>query len=38
VGRGDERGALNRLERVVEAARLVRDGTSVTLSLPVNTE
>ena len=39
-GESDERGALNRLEpeRVVEAARLVREGTSVTLSLPVNTE
>jgi len=39
-GESDERGALNRLgpERVVEAARLVRNGTSVSLSLAVNTE
>jgi kynurenine formamidase len=38
-GERDERGALNLLrpERVVEAARLVRDGTTVTLSLPMNT-
>ena len=39
-GESDERGALNRLgpEQVVQAAGLVRDGTSVTLSLPLNTE
>jgi kynurenine formamidase len=39
-GERDERGALNLLgpERVVEAARLVRDGTTVTLSLPMNTK
>jgi kynurenine formamidase len=38
-GEDDERGALNRLvpERVAGAARLVRDGISVTLSLPLNT-
>jgi kynurenine formamidase len=38
-GERDERGALNHLgpERVVEATRLVRDGTTVTLSLPMNT-
>jgi kynurenine formamidase len=38
-GERDERGALNHVgpERVVEAARLVRDGTTVTLSLPMNT-
>jgi kynurenine formamidase len=38
-GEDDERGALNRLapERVAAAARLVRDGISVTLSLPLNT-
>ena len=39
-GEGDERGALNHLapERVVVASSLVRDGTTVTLSLPMNTE
>jgi len=39
-GESDERGALNLLgpEQVVEAAGLVREGTSVTLSLPLNTE
>ena len=39
-GEADERGALNRLvpEQVAAAARLVREGTSVTLSLPLNTE
>jgi kynurenine formamidase len=39
-GEDDERGALNRLvpERVAGAARLVRDGISVTLSLPLNTK
>jgi kynurenine formamidase len=39
-GEGDERGALNHLapERTVAAARLVRDGTTVTLSLPMNTK
>jgi kynurenine formamidase len=38
-GDDDERGALNHLtaERVAAAARLVRDGTSVTLSWPLNT-
>jgi kynurenine formamidase len=38
-GENDELGALNRLgpEQVVAAMRLVRDGTSVTLSLPLNT-
>jgi kynurenine formamidase len=38
-GEGDERGALNHLgpERVVAASSLVRDGTTVTLSLPMNT-
>ena len=38
-GERDERGALNHLdpERVVAASRLVRDGTTVTLSLPMNT-
>src|SRR5690242_35186 len=38
-GSDDERGALHLLspERVTEAARLVREGRSVTLSLPVNT-
>jgi kynurenine formamidase len=38
-GENDELGALNRLgpEQVVAATRLVRDGTSVTLSMPVNT-
>jgi kynurenine formamidase len=39
-GERDERGALNHLgpERVVAASGLVRDGTTVTLSLPMNTE
>jgi kynurenine formamidase len=39
-GKRDERGALNHLapERVVAASRLVRDGTAVTLSLPMNTK
>jgi kynurenine formamidase len=39
-GERDERGALNRLDpqRVVSASRLVRDGTTVTLSLPMNTK
>jgi len=38
-GEGDQRGALNRLqpEHVVAASRLVRDGTTVALSLPINT-
>jgi kynurenine formamidase len=38
-GGDDERGALNHLtaERVAAAARLVRDGISVTLSWPLNT-
>ena len=38
-GEDDQRGALNRLqpEQVVTASRLVRDGTTVTLSLPMNT-
>jgi kynurenine formamidase len=38
-GSDDERGALHHLtpDRVVAAARLVRDGISVTLSLPLNT-
>jgi kynurenine formamidase len=38
-GTDDERGALHHLtpERVAAAARLVRDGTTVTLSLPLNT-
>jgi kynurenine formamidase len=38
-GRHDERGALHHLtsQRVADAARLVRDGVSVTLSLPLNT-
>jgi kynurenine formamidase len=38
-GSDDERGALHLLspERVTEAATLVREGRSVTLSLPVNT-
>jgi kynurenine formamidase len=37
-GRWGERGALNRLrpEQVAASARLVREGTSVTLSLPLN--
>jgi kynurenine formamidase len=39
-GERDERGALNHLgpERVVAASALVRDGTTVTLSLPMNTQ
>jgi kynurenine formamidase len=39
-GPQDERGALHHLtpERVAAATRLVRDGISVTLSLPLNTE
>ena len=39
-GERDQRGALNYLEpeRVVAASRLVRDGTTVTLSLPMNTK
>ena len=39
-GAGDERGALNLLqaEQVAAAARLVRDGTTVTLSVPINTK
>jgi len=39
-GEGDERGTLNHLtpERVAAAVGLVRDGVSVTLSLPLNTE
>jgi kynurenine formamidase len=39
-GERDERGALNHLEPegVVAASRLVRDGTTVTLSLPMNTK
>ena len=39
-GERDERGALNYLqpELVVAASRLVRDGTTVTLSLPMNTK
>jgi len=39
-GNDDERGALNHLsaDRVAAAARLVRDGTTVTLSLPLKTE
>jgi kynurenine formamidase len=39
-GTSDQRGALNYLEpsRVVEASRLVQEGTTVTLSLPMNTE
>ncbi len=38
-GADDERGALHHLRpsHVAEAARLVRDGISITLSLPVNT-
>jgi kynurenine formamidase len=38
-GDGDQRGALNLLtpERVAAAARLVRDGITVTLSWPLNT-
>lgn len=39
-GEDDERGALHRLtpDRVAAAARLVRDGVGVTLSLPLDTE
>ena len=39
-GEQDQRGALHHLDRahVVAAARLVRDGTTVTLSLPLNTQ
>ena len=39
-GREDQRGALNHLtpERLIAAAGLVRDGATVTLSLPVNTQ
>jgi kynurenine formamidase len=39
-GEGDQRGALNHLEpsRVVAASRLVQEGTTVTLSLPMNTK
>ena len=39
-GEGDQRGALNHLDasRVVAASRLVREGTAVTLSLPMNTK
>ncbi len=39
-GDGDQRGALNLLtpERIVAATGLVREGVSVSLSLPVNTE
>jgi len=39
-GEDDERGALNRLQPdgVVAASRLVRDGSTVTLSLPINTK
>jgi kynurenine formamidase len=39
-GEGDQRGALNYLEpdRVVAASRLVQEGTTVTLSLPMNTK
>jgi kynurenine formamidase len=39
-GSEDQRGALNHLtpERVAAAAGLVRDGATVTLSLPLNTE
>jgi kynurenine formamidase len=39
-GAEDERGALHHLtpDRVTAATRLVRDGVSVTLSLPLNTE
>jgi len=38
-GENDQRGALNELtpERVAAAVRLVRDGVSVSLSLPLNT-
>ena len=39
-GPDDERGALNYLTpaRILEAARLVRTGETVTLSLPLNTQ
>jgi kynurenine formamidase len=39
-GERDEQGALHYLEpaRIVAATRLVRDGTTVTLSLPLNTQ
>jgi kynurenine formamidase len=39
-GEADRRGALNLLDpgRVIAASRLVQDGTTVTLSLPMNTE
>ena len=39
-GQSDERGALNYLgaEQVAAAARLVRDGTTVSLGLPLNTK
>ena len=39
-GDRDQRGALNTVEpgRVVAASRLVQEGTTVTLSLPMNTE
>ena len=39
-GENDQRGALNELtpERVAAAAQLVRDGVSVSLSLPLNTQ
>ena len=39
-GEEDERGALRHLtpERVAAAARLVREGVGVTMSLPLNTE
>lgn len=39
-GERDQRGALNLLEpsRVVAASRLVQEGTTVTLSLPLNTK
>ena len=39
-GENDQRGALNELtpERIAAATRLVRDGVSVSLSLPLNTQ
>ena len=39
-GEDDERGALNYLtpDRVAAAARLVRSGETITLSLPLNTK
>ena len=39
-GEGDQRGALNRLQpgQVVAASNLVRDGTTVSLSLRINTK